>query len=145
MTSRHSPVPTKQTTILVVEDDPGHAEVIRAVFATGFPHAQLDVASTGEETRSYLLQRDPPSLITLDFHLPDTTGLEILEWLAGDDRFADIPVIMFTSSSNPEHVKQAYSLGARRYMEKSADFGKLVAAVREVLGGWVELELDSSG
>ncbi len=131
-------------TILVVEDDPSHAQLIRAVFATGLPYAQVDVASTGEEARTYLLQRDRPTLITLDFSLPDTTGLELLEWMKEDHRVADVPVIMFTSSSNPERVKQAYSLGAQNFLEKSTDFGKLVTAVREALGGASERELGSS-
>ena len=68
----------EQITILVVEDDPSHPQLIRAVFATGLPYAQVDVASTGEEARSYLLQRDCLALITLDFSLPDTAGLELL-------------------------------------------------------------------
>jgi CheY-like chemotaxis protein len=134
----------EQITILVVEDDPSHAQLIRAVFATGLPYAQVDVACTGEEARSYLLQRDCPALITLDYSLPDTTGLELLEWLKADDRVADVPVIMFTSSSNPERMNRAYSLGAQRFLEKSTDFGKLATAAREVLGHGGERELDSS-
>lgn len=133
-----------QITILVVEDDPSHAQLIRAVFATGLPYAQVDVASTGEEARTYLLQQDRPTLITLDFSLPDTTGLELLEWLKENDRVADVPVIMFTSSSNPERVKRAYSLGAQNFLEKSTDFGKLVTVVKEVLGRGGERELNSS-
>lgn len=92
----------------------------------------------------YLLQRDCPALITLDFSLPDTTGLELLEWLKEDDRLADVPVIMFTSSSNAERVNRAYPLGAQRFLEKSTDFGKLVTAARDVLGSGGERELDSS-
>ena len=122
--------PTKPTTILVVEDNPDDAGLIEAVLASGLSYTQVEVAFSGEEAREYLRQRDPPTLITLDLFLPDTSGLEILEWLGRDHRFADIPVIIFTSSSNPEHAKRAYSLGARRYIEKPANFGKLVEAVK---------------
>ena len=94
----------KQTTILVVEDNPYHVDLIEAVFSTGLPYAQLEVAFSGAEAREYLLQEDPPTLITLDISLPDTDGLEILEWLSSDERFADIPVIIFTSSSDPAHA-----------------------------------------
>ena len=128
----------KQITILVVEDDHEHVELIEAVFSTGLSYAQLEVAFSGAEAREYLLQEDPPTLITLDISLPDTDGLEILEWLSGDERFAAIPVIIFTSSSDPAHAKRAYSLGARRYLEKPANFGELVDTVKEVLGAWIE-------
>ena len=80
-----------QATILVVEDNPDHVHLIEAVFSTGLSYAQVEVALSGEEARSYLLHNDPPTLITLDLELPDTNGLEILEWLRSDERFADIP------------------------------------------------------
>ncbi len=118
-------VPMNQTTILIVEDNPDHVDLIEAVFSTGLSYAQVEVAFSGDEARSYLLYEDPPTLITLDLSLPDTNGLEILEWLGSDERFAEIPVIIFTSSSDPEHARRAYSLGARRYMQKPANFGKL--------------------
>lgn len=133
-----------KATILVVEDNPDHVDLIEAVFSTGLSYAQVEVALSGEEARSYLLHNDPPTLITLDLKLPDTNGLEILEWLGSDERFADIPVIIFTSSSDPAHERQAYSLGARRYLQKPANFGELVDAVKQEIGHWVDLEADSS-
>lgn len=129
----------KTTTILVVEDNPDEARLIEAVFATGLSFTRVDIAFSGEEARQYLLERDPPALVTLDLFLPDTNGLEILEWMASDDRFTDIPVIIFTSSSDPEHARRAYSLGARGYLQKPTDFGGLVTAVKEELDRWIDL------
>ena len=136
--------PRKRTTILVVEDNPGDVGLIEAVFATGLSYTDVDVAFSGEEAQEYLLQRDLPALITLDLFLPDTNGLDILEWMSRDDRFADIPVVIFTSSSDPAHARRAYSLGARRYLQKPANFGGLVTAVREELGRWIDPELYST-
>ncbi len=136
--------PGSQTTILVVEDDQDHAGLIEGVFATGLAYTQVDVVFSGEEAREYLLERDPPALVTLDLSLPDTNGLEILEWMGGDDRFADIPVIVFTSSSDPEDARRAYSLGARRYLQKPADFGGLVTAIKVELNRWIDPELSAS-
>ena len=81
----HPHFPRKPTTILVVEDNPDDAELIAAVLATGLSYTQVDVAFTGEKARDYLRQRDLPTLITLDLFLPDTHGLEILEWMGSDD------------------------------------------------------------
>jgi len=134
----------KPSTILVVEDNPDEAVLIEAVLATGLSQTEVDVAFSGEEAREYLLQRDPPALITLDLFLPDTNGLQILEWMSGNDRFADIPVVIFTSSSDPAHARRAYSLGARRYLQKPANFGGLVTAVKEELGRWIDPELYST-
>ena len=70
--------------------------------------------------------------------------MDILEWLTGEERLAEIPVIIFTGSSNPEHARRAYSLGVRRYMEKPPDFGALVDAVKSELGRWIEPESGSA-
>jgi two-component system response regulator len=134
----------KQATILVIEDNPDHVLLIEAVFSTGLSYAQVEVAFSGEEARAYLLEEAAPALITLDLSLPDTDGLEILEWLSADERFSEIPVIIFTSSSNPDHAKRAYALGARRYMEKPPDFGHLVDAMKDELGRWIEPESGSA-
>ena len=141
-----------QATILVVEDDFDHAALIQAVFATGLANVPVHVAFSGEEARSYLIGEWPydqrykhplPSLIVLDLWLPDTTGLEIVEWLRDDEVLAAIPVIMFTSSANPKHLRKADALGVRRYLIKAADFGELVVAVKKVLGPWIESESDA--
>ena len=129
--------------ILVVEDNPDHAALIKAVLTTGLANARVHLALTGLEARLYLTGQRPyddrssyplPTLIILDIWLPDATGFEILEWLAQRKRVAEIPVIIFTGSTNPEHAKRAYSLGARLYIQKPADFGELVTAVKGVLG-----------
>jgi len=129
--------------ILVIEDDPDHAALIKAVLTTGLANTRVHLAFTGLEARLYLTGQRPyddrssyplPTLIILDVRLPDTTGFEILEWLAQRKHLVEIPVIIFTSSSDPEHAKRAYSLGARRYFQKPADFGELVRTVKEVLG-----------
>jgi len=53
-------------------------------------------------------------------------------------------VIIFTSSSDPAHAKRAYSLGARRYLQKPANFGRLVTAVKKELECWMDPALYSS-
>ena len=136
--------PRKRSTILVVEDSPVNAGLLEAVFATGLSYTKGEVALSCEEAREYLRQRDPPTLITLDLFLPDASGLDLLEWLGRDHRFADIPVVIFTSSSSPEHARRAYALGARRYLVKPADFGELVTAVKKELSRWADPRLDAA-
>ncbi len=138
-----------QTTILVVEDNRDHATLIRAVFARGFSQARVHVAVRGEGAKRYLRGEWPsyeddeeyyslPTIMVLDLWLPDTTGFEILEWMNESERLADIPVIVFTSSTNPEHIERAYALGVRRCMQKPPNFGDLVEAVKEEIAAMSE-------
>lgn len=113
------------TTILVVEDNPDHVGLIEAVISRGLKGARVKVALLCEGARSCLRgdwaaydddgQNNPlPDLIVMDLWLPDGTGFELLEWIAGRAWLKDIPVIMFTASMKPEHARQAKELGVQR-------------------------------
>ncbi len=64
-------------------------------------------------------------------------GFEVLAWLAERKGFSSIPVIVFTASEDPVHVRRAYELGVRRFMRKLDDYGELTEAVKA--------ELDDTG
>jgi len=131
--------------ILVVEDDQDHAVLIRSVFERRSLGAVIRVVSTGADALAYLDGVPPyddraenplPNVIILDLNLPITSGLEVLRWLSGSEEHSDIPVVVFTSSTDPEDARRAYSLGARAYKSKPAHFGELVDVVRDVVGKW---------
>ena len=129
-------------TILAVEDNEEHAALLEAVFAAGTLDVDVRVVGIGAAAMAYLeserpLEDPPPNLIVLDLWLPDTTGLDLLEWIVNDERFVDIPVIMLSSSNDPRHAERAFALGARRYVFKPTGFHKLASTVGEVLNQWL--------
>ena len=140
--TRESVVRSQKPLVLIVEDDPGHAALIKAAFAKHVAQAQLHFVQGGWEAQAYLTRQSPhhdwrrcppPSLVVLDLGLPDITGLEIIEWMAEWEWLAKIPVIVFTASDDPDDERRAYELGVHRYMRKPEDYGKLAVAVREEL------------
>ncbi len=137
--------------ILIVEDNPDDAALIQMVFDVSLVHAKTQFVISGSEARSYLAGKSPyedrhlypnPSLIILDLGLPDSPGFEggfeVLAWLAEREEVSSIPVIVFTASGDPEHARRAYALGARRFMRKVDEYGKLTEAVKEELHRWIE-------
>ena len=149
---------TKEVCILVVEDDPDHAAMLQALFDISLTQAKTQFVVSGREARTYLLggwpfhdrHRHPlPSLIVLDLGLPDAAGFEagfeFLAWFAERERVSRIPVIVFTAAEDPEHAKRAYALGARRYLFKPDDFGKLMETVKDELRRWFERKSSSGG
>ncbi len=134
------------TTILVVEDNPDHVGLIEAVISQGLKGARVQVALRGQGARRHLRgewsvyeddsRNNPvPDLIVLDLSLPDGSGFDVLRWMARRKRLKDIPVIVFTASTDPEHARLAEEYGVRRYLKKPAQFGVLVAAIKEELAG----------
>ncbi len=128
--------------ILVVEDDEDHALLIRAVFESRARGTVMRMVFTGQGALDYLEGIPPyddraenplPEAIILDLGLPDMHGFAILDWLSVSKEYSDIPVIVFTSSTDPEDARMAYSLGARSYTSKPADFGELVDIVRGIV------------
>lgn len=119
-----------QATILMVEDNPAHAEIIRRNFE-GFHIAnRLTHVADGRAALDYLQQQGSredadqplPNLILLDLRLPRIDGLEVLRIIKSSPGLRDIPVVVLTTSSNDKDITQAYDLGANSYLVKPVGF-----------------------
>jgi DNA-binding response OmpR family regulator len=128
----------KPLTILHVEDEENDALLLtRACERAGLP-VQLHHVLDGDVARSYLLgegefsnrETHPlPHVIVLDLKMPRTDGFEFLRWLRGQQGFAELPVLVFTSSLSREDKARALSDGASSYFVKPATFEALVNMV----------------
>jgi CheY-like chemotaxis protein len=105
----------KAKTVLVVEDKPSLAQMLRFLFmAKGL---DVHAAFNGEEA----LEKLPavlPALILLDLMMPKMDGFETLRRLKADSRFAKIPVIILTARKEREDMDRALGLGAVEYITK---------------------------
>ncbi len=72
-------------------------------------------------------------MIVLDILMPGIGGLGFLEWFASQPELADLPVVVFTSSEDPDLARQCFALGAREFTIKPSDFTELVTVVQRVL------------
>ena len=131
--------------ILVVEDDPGHVDLIRVLFARHDANARINVTTSAEEAIAYLQAPRPgidvarsrlPDVIVLDINMPGMGGLGFLEWYSEHESLSRVPVVVFTSSEDPDLAAECFSRGAREFKQKPLDFPRLVAVVRRVLDHW---------
>ena len=76
--------------------------------------------------------------------LPDGSGFDLLKWIARRGSLRNIPIVMFSASENPDDAQLAKDLGVRRYLQKPAQFGKLVAVIKEELQAAEERNLSGS-
>jgi Response regulator containing a CheY-like receiver domain and an HTH DNA-binding domain len=80
-----------------------------------------------------------PSIILLDLNLPGTDGRDVLEQLKQDQKLKEIPVIIFTTSSNPKDVEFCYQKGANGYLIKPVDSEELEKTVQAFVEFWLEV------
>ena len=135
-------------TILLVEDNPDDVLLIKRAFKkAGLPH-DLQIASNGEEAVDYLAgdgsyaDRDKhpfPALMLLDLQLPRRSGHEVLEWLRGQEDLRRLPVVVLTSSREPNDINLAYDLGANSYLVKPVSFDALFEMVQVLERYWIAL------
>lgn len=114
--------------ILLVEDSADDVFFFRrAVNKSGIP-AVTHLAADGVEAMDYLLNRGQftdatahprPQIMFLDLKLPHVNGFELLEWMQRHAECPQPPVVILTSSSQPEDQERAEALGASLYMTKS--------------------------
>jgi CheY-like chemotaxis protein len=77
-------------------------------------------------------------LIVLDLNLPGTDGREVLAELKQDKNLKTIPVVIFTTSSNPKDVEGCYQYGVNGYLIKPMDTQRLRQLVQIFLDYWFE-------
>lgn len=123
--------------ILFAEDNEDHAFLIRRSLAsTG---AQLVHAVDGEDALDLLnaWTGDPPAVILLDVNMPRLGGLEVLERLRQGDRFARVPIVIFSTSTLGPDVTRAYDLRANSYVSKPKAFGDFRRVLEELSSYWI--------
>ena len=129
--------------VLLVEDNPAHARLIRA-HLEDFIGLTIEWVQRGEEAIDYLSgqgnwqERRLPDLILLDLKLPGMHGPEVLHWLKTEDRLRRIPVVVLTTSHDSADMDEAYAQGANSYLIKSADFSSMQEMVHNAVAFWCE-------
>ncbi len=132
--------------ILVAEDNPDDALLLRRAFHDAGVGVSLFVVSDGEEAMRYMNgegryadrnQFPAPSLILLDLEMPRMNGFQFLAWLRQEARLHQPPVIVITSSVFSATLRTAYLLGANSFLTKPADLNELSKSVREICEFWL--------
>lgn len=118
-------------TILLVEDEPAHAEIVRRNlegmrFVNTLKHVQ-----DGQAALDYLYRAGEfgnpddsprPGLILLDLRLPKVDGIQVLKTIKNDPDLKSIPVIVLSTSASETDVALVYAHNANSYLVKPVDF-----------------------
>lgn len=141
---------TTPVRILLVEDSPTDSELTRRAFQKVRLTNPIDVVADGEEALDYLFRRNAyahlvgaplPGIVLLDLNLPLLDGHGVLRAIRAEPSTHALPVVVLTSSGEPEDVGAVYGGGGNAYMKKPVTFAGLMDAVRGFQRFWLEMTL----
>lgn len=124
-------VPTLDTfTILLAEDDDGHAELVRESLEDAGVRNPVRRFRDGREASLFLealgrgeVPGTPASfLLLLDIRMPRVDGVEVLRRVKANPALQVMPVIMLTTMDDPREVEACYRLGCNGYLTKPVEF-----------------------
>lgn len=127
-----------KTEILIVEDNPDHAELIEATILDCEPHIKIVSERNGEEALRHLdatkhLDTHLPDLIFMDIKMPRMNGIETLIALKQDPQLRHIPVIMLSTSTNESEMRICLKSGAEIYLAKPLQASAFDELIRPLL------------
>jgi two-component system, chemotaxis family, response regulator Rcp1 len=129
--------------ILLIEDNPGDADLTREALLEAKVHNRLHVVDDGAKALDFLFKRGAyadaprPDIILLDLNLPKKDGRQVLAEVKAEPRLADIPVVILTTSQAEEDIIRSYQLHANCYITKPVDFKQFLKVVKSIEEFWL--------
>ena len=125
--------------IILVEDDPDHADLIIEAFGKSIIEKDIIIVRDGMEAMDCFQElsvkwegqvENKIKLIILDLNLPKVSGMDVLKFLRKNSKYSKIPVVILSTSSNKETIDEAYKNGANGYFVKPASYEEFVEKVK---------------
>jgi CheY-like chemotaxis protein len=124
----------KEVTILIAEDDDGHAELICDNLRESGLQNPIIRFSNGQEALDFFFgtphgdlprrEHDLAYMLLLDIRMPKVDGVEVLKRIKNDPELKNMPVIMLTTTDDPREIRNCYALGCSCYVTKPVDYQK---------------------
>lgn len=136
---------SKRINLLLVEDNPGDADLIEEELKSMQAPCDLFRVSNGVEAMAFLRQEGEhgkstmPDLILMDLNMPQKGGREVLQEIKTDVTLRKIPVIIMSSSQADHDIEELYDLQASSYIEKPIELERYNEIVRAIDSFWLRV------
>jgi CheY-like chemotaxis protein len=125
----------KHLSILLADDDLDDCHFFKTALE-GLPISSLLTAvHDGDQLMNYLFENlgDLPHVLFLDINMPRKNGMECLYEIKQNEKFKDLPVIMFSTSNSWDKINLLFKSGAHVYIHKPSDFSQLKQVIYHAL------------
>ncbi len=131
---------TTEMTILIAEDDDGHAALIQKNLKRAGVTNTIIRFRDGQEVLDFLhmqgdgSKREPeaPYVLLLDIRMPKIDGFEVLSRIKDDPQLRKIPVIMVTTTDDQQDIDRCHELGCSSYITKPVEYENFVHAITQL-------------
>jgi CheY-like chemotaxis protein len=131
---------TSPVTIIMIEDDEGHARLIERNIRRSGVNNEIKPFTNGTDAVKYLLGDDGSGvhhngralLILLDLNLPDMSGIDILRQIKDNQYLKMTPVVVLTTTDDSQEIKRCYELGCNVYITKPVNYESFANAIRQL-------------
>ena len=121
--------------ILLADDDEDDRTFFSEAIAELKMSNQLTLFNDGKDLMDYLVQPDAalPHILFLDLNMPYKNGLDCLKEIRADQRYKDVSVAIYSTSSSEKDIEDTFIEGANIYIKKPNDFSQLKKVIKEVV------------
>lgn len=142
-------MPPPPLLLLVDDNEDDIALVERVLDAQGLTGSYV-VARNGAEALDYLFARGAhrgrdrrklPAVVLMDLNLPRLSGIEALRAIRGNELTRLLPVVIFSTSTERHHLRDAYLAGANSCLRKPVSYGDFESMLRQVSRIWLRLNV----
>lgn len=120
--------------ILLIDDDADDQEIFLSALAFIDNSIRCSLAANGQEGIQHLAASESlPDIIFLDLNMPVMNGMQFLQELKGSHRARHVPVVIYSTASDQQTIRQALELGAFQFYTKPEKFSELVSMLHSLL------------
>lgn len=121
--------------IILADDDEDDRLFFTDAFSELKMSTKVQTYNDGVALMEYLNKDEAilPNVLFLDLNMPRKNGIECLQEIKSNDKFKDIAIAIYSTSSSEEHIEETFVLGANVYIKKPNDFNKLKKVLSDVI------------
>lgn len=131
---------TQSPEILIVDDDEGHAILVRENLLAAGLNNTIRHFTDGQAVLDFFFAPGSPRardagqsyLVLLDVRMPKVEGVEVLRRLKADPQLRKMPVVVLTTTDDAREVERCHELGCNVYIQKPVDYDKFAEAIRRL-------------
>lgn len=144
---KNQPTMMRDVTILIADDDAGHARLIEKNLVRTGLNNPIQRFENGQQVLDFFFppqggeahrRHDGSYLLLLDIRMPKVDGIEVLRQLKENARLRKLPVIMLTTTDDPREVDRCHALGCNNYLVKPVDYERFAESIKS-LGLFISL------